>query len=174
MLTRTKNTELSTRELTLFILKLAAAGALIASVAVAPGLGVVYQHFQRLSKQQKRRVQKRIYDMQKSGHVSKHSYGYSLTKKGLQKLNEEEVWSLPIPRTSKKKSSVRYLVLFDIPGKKERARQALRARLDELGYKLFQDSVYMHTKDLQEILEPFTEFYGIRPHVRFITASHVV
>jgi CRISPR-associated endonuclease Cas2 len=66
-----------------------------------------------------------------------------------------------------------YFIMFDIPGKMERPRKALRARLHELGYRSYQNSVFVHKHDLRKYVEPFCEFYGIQKHIRFITAVHV-
>jgi len=164
--------QLSSKQLALILLKLAFAGALIASVVVAPGLGVVYRHFKKAKYQEQKRLRKKLYDLKRAGYVARHKNGYSITEKGIQKLNEEEVWQLaPEPNTSK--AGEWHIVLFDIPGKKERARQALRARLSELGFSLYQHSVYIHKHNLRNILEPFVEFYGIKSHVRFMVATHI-
>ena len=111
--------------------------------------------------------------LERSGYVEKTFRTYALSEKGKRLLTEDAVWNLK-PPTVKGWDGEWHIVLFDIPGKKERARQALRARLQELGYKPYQNSVFVHKQNLRTLIEKFAAFYGIRGNVRFMIAKKIL
>ena len=94
---------------------------------------------------------------------------YVVTKKGKRKIVEDELWGFEPVRTKWDKKW--HFVLFDIPAKKERGRQALRAHLKELGYVKYQHSVFVHKYDMKEHVREFAEFYNIRTHLFFISST---
>lgn len=160
--------EYTKEELTLEILKIVGAGLLVAAVIAAPNLAVLYRYFKAGKKKDQRKLYYKLYNLSRGGYVVEERGAYRLTQKGEKKLEEGEVWSLPLPKTTEKERKGWHLVLYDLPAKKEKARQALRARLEELGAKRYQDSVYYHEQDVKPVLAPFAEFYGIRLNVRFL------
>lgn len=162
----------ASRALMLSLLRLAGAGMLIASVAVAPGLSYVYRHFEKADRRKRGQIRKKLFDLTRSGYLSRSQAGYVLTNKGRKILNEEKVWSLK-PTIPKRWDRKWHMLLFDIPGKKEVARHALRARLEELGFWYYQDSVYVHKHDLRSVIEPFANFYDVLPHLRFAVVDRL-
>ena len=162
----------SSRELTILILKIAAAGVLILGIAVAPGLGLVLKQFGAKNLFKPRQVRQRVSDLTRRGYLVRNGSALTPTARGKRELSEDEVWSMKL-KTLRPWDGTWHLVLFDIPGKKERARQALRERLHELGYRHYQHSVYVHKYDLRKIVVPFAEFYGIRRHLHFVHASRM-
>jgi DNA-binding transcriptional regulator PaaX len=90
-----------------------------------------------------------------------------LTQGGKALLTEEEVWGMR-PQVLKRWDKKWHAIVFDIPSKKERGRQALRGRLKELGFIRYQNSIYISRFSARKELEAFTDFYGIRNHVRFL------
>ncbi|MBI4135968.1 MAG: hypothetical protein HY481_00220 [Candidatus Vogelbacteria bacterium] len=58
------------------------------------------------------------------------------------------------------------LVVFDIPEKIKRARDALREKLRELGFYEWQKSVFIHPYDCTREIDFLSEFFNIRPYVR--------
>jgi DNA-binding transcriptional regulator PaaX len=165
--------EYSPRELTIILLSLIAAGTLIITLAAAPGLGMVIRLFAPRNSKERVRLRKKIYDLMRSGYIEKGTTRYTISEKGRHLLTEEEVWNLQPPKM-KRWDGKWHMVLFDIPGKKERARQALRARLTDLGYKPYQNSVFAHKQNLRPLIEKFATFYGIRGNIRFVTATSIV
>lgn len=59
------------------------------------------------------------------------------------------------------------LVVFDIPEKLRRGRDALRDKLKELGFYELQKSVFILPFDCQNELEFLIEFFNLRRYVRF-------
>ncbi len=59
------------------------------------------------------------------------------------------------------------VVFFDIPEKKRKARDALRNKLRELGFRELQKSVFVHPYSCQSEIDFIVEFFEIRPYVRY-------
>jgi|GEM_PF-1940966 len=158
--------EYTNKELAILILKIVGAGVLLASVFVAPNLAQLYAYFNAHTKRERRKIYFKMRTLSAGGYVALHKEGYTLTAKGKKELEEGEVWGLTTEGTKPLKGWC--VVMYDIPARKKKGRHALRFRLEELGAKRYQNSVYYHRHDLRSVLAPFTEFYGIRLHVRFM------
>ncbi|MBI2097377.1 MAG: CRISPR-associated endonuclease Cas2 [Candidatus Vogelbacteria bacterium] len=65
------------------------------------------------------------------------------------------------------------LVIFDVPERKRRARNALRQKLVELGFRELQRSVFIHPYDCQREIDFVVEFFEVRPCVRLVTAEKI-
>ncbi|OGF82517.1 CRISPR-associated endonuclease Cas2 [Candidatus Giovannonibacteria bacterium RIFCSPLOWO2_01_FULL_46_13] len=63
------------------------------------------------------------------------------------------------------------IVIFDIPEKRKRAREAMRLKLRELGFKELQKSVFVHPFNCKDEIDFIVEVFGIRPHVKLILAN---
>jgi hypothetical protein len=59
------------------------------------------------------------------------------------------------------------VVIYDIPISKNKARDALRRKLNELGFKEWQRSVFIHPYPCQDEIDFIIEFFEIRPYVRY-------
>lgn len=65
------------------------------------------------------------------------------------------------------------LVVFDIPEKHKKAREALRETLKRLGFYEYQKSVLIHPYPCQNEVNFIIEYFNVRPHVRIITATEL-
>src|SRR3989338_10779024 len=65
------------------------------------------------------------------------------------------------------------IVIFDIPEKKKRAREALRKKLKELGFMELQKSVFIFPYECEDEIDFICEVFEIRNHVRYIKATHI-
>ena len=89
-------------------------------------------------------------------------------KKSLQyKLDEMEI---PKPLQWDKKWRV---ILFDIPHRQKKLRDALRAKLKQLGLQEFQKSVFVHPYECRDEIDFIIELYYARRYVRFIEAFSI-
>lgn len=59
------------------------------------------------------------------------------------------------------------IVIFDIPEKQRVARDALRFRLKKLGFYELQKSVFVYPFHCQDEVDFITEFFQLRPYVRY-------
>ncbi len=60
------------------------------------------------------------------------------------------------------------MVIFDIPEKKRKAREALRKKLKELDFKELQKSVFINPYECEDEINFIVEVFDIRPYVRFL------
>jgi len=93
-----------------------------------------------------------------------------LTDKGKQKALTYDLGKMEIkkPKQWDKKWRV---VLFDIPEKIKKTREAIRIHLKNLGFYEFQKSVFVHPYDCKNEIDYLIEFYDVRKFVRFIIAD---
>jgi DNA-binding transcriptional regulator PaaX len=57
------------------------------------------------------------------------------------------------------------IVIFDIPEKKRVSRNALRAKLRDLGFKELQKSVFVFPYECRKEIELIIDFFSLQPHV---------
>ena len=62
-------------------------------------------------------------------------------------------------------------MIFDIPERFKKAREALRMKLKELGFKELQKSVLILPYECEDEINFIVEVFQIRPFVRFIRAK---
>ena len=93
-----------------------------------------------------------------------------LTDKGKQKAITFNIDNMEIKKPKKWDKKWR-LVLFDIPEKHKKAREALRETLRKLGFYEYQKSVLIHPYECQKEINFVIEYFNIRPYVRMLTAD---
>jgi|SRR3989338_2593605 len=65
------------------------------------------------------------------------------------------------------------IVIFDIPEKRKKARDAVSFALKRAGFYQLQKSVFVHPFECSDEVNFIIEFFEVRPHVRFILAEHI-
>ena len=65
------------------------------------------------------------------------------------------------------------IVLFDIPEKNKKAREALREKLRDLGFKEYQKSVFVHPYPCEDEIAFLREVFEIKKHVRLGTLDKI-
>lgn len=65
------------------------------------------------------------------------------------------------------------LVIFDIPEKRKRGRDALRGKLKEIGFRELQKSVFVFPYECEDEIEFIIEFFEMRQYVRTILAERI-
>lgn len=65
------------------------------------------------------------------------------------------------------------IVVFDIPEKKKRAREALRMKLREFEFYQLQRSVWVYPYDCEKEISFIAEFFEIRSNLRYIVAERI-
>ena len=89
----------------------------------------------------------------------------TLTEKGKETVNHFNPDKLSIPIPIHWDSHWR-IVIYDIPDNKKSARDALRYKLHELGFKEWQKSVFIHPYPCRKQVDFIIEFFDLRPYVR--------
>ena len=93
------------------------------------------------------------------------SYTLTLTEKGKIKALTYHFQEMKIKRG--KWDGKWRVVIFDSPENIKRARDALREKLKELGFRELQKSVFVLPYDCREEIEFIVEFFNLRKYVRF-------
>ncbi|MBU3926112.1 CRISPR-associated endonuclease Cas2 [Patescibacteria group bacterium] len=90
-----------------------------------------------------------------------------LTKEGKKKALKYQIDKIEIKKPDKWDDKWR-IVIFDIPEKKKKAREALRNKLKDLGFKELQKSVFVLPHECEDEIDFIVEIFEIRPCVRFL------
>ena len=116
----------------------------------------------------KRQFSNLIYYLKKKGYIRINSLkGKSaliLTKEGIDRALKS---SFKFSETRKRRKDGKYIMLiFDVPVKNIKARNLLRSVLQNLGYKLFQQSVWICPFDVFEKTEKLLQMYSLEKYVK--------
>ncbi len=93
-----------------------------------------------------------------------------LTEKGKEKAFTYNLDEMEIKKPERWDKKWR-IVLFDIPEKTRKIRDAFRYHLNQLGFYEFQKSVFVHPFDCLDEIDYLIEFYGARKFIRFVIAE---
>lgn len=102
--------------------------------------------------------------LKREGLVQKKENKWFITNTGKEKLSKL-LKRLPRHRYSKEIDSTVKIIIFDIPEKEQRKRAWLRRRLQELGFKMLQKSVWMGKVKLPEEFLEDLRGYEVFPYV---------
>lgn len=90
-----------------------------------------------------------------------------LTKDGKKRALEYQFDEIKIKKPEKWDGKWR-MVIFDIPERKKKAREALRKKLKELNFMELQKSVFVHPYECENEIDFIVECFEVRPYVRFL------
>jgi len=65
------------------------------------------------------------------------------------------------------------VLMFDVPERLKKVREALRMHFKQMGFYEFQKSVFVHPYPCREEFEYIVEFYNVRRYLRFILATEI-
>lgn len=137
-------------------------------------LKAIQKEWQEIDRQVLRKAIKSLYESKliKEKQNSDGTVTLVLTEKGKEKALVYDLDNMKIkkPKQWDKKWRV---VLFDIPEKIKKTREAVRNHLKNLGFYEFQKSVFVYPYDCRDEIEYIIEFYDIRRFVRFIIADSI-
>ncbi len=108
-----------------------------------------------------------IYYLKRKGYIKvknlESKNGIMLTKFGIDKAL---MASFKLGKAKKRKDGKWLMIIFDIPRKNRRARGLLRSILCNLGYKLFQQSVWVTSYDVSDKTEKLLQAHLLDRYVR--------
>lgn len=93
-----------------------------------------------------------------------------LTKEGKKKALKYQIDEIEIKKPDKWDGKWR-IVIFDIPEKKKKAREALRNKLKDLGFKELQKSVFVLPYECEDEIDFIAEVFEIRLYVRYMVVG---
>src|SRR3989338_5497572 len=95
-----------------------------------------------------------------------------LTNEGKKRHLGYEVESIKIRKPTRWDGMWR-VVIFDIPESERWGRDALAAKLRQLGFKPIQKSVFIHPYECQDELDFIIEVFNVRPYVRTLLVKDI-
>lgn len=110
----------------------------------------------------------RLVDFREEGNLSK----IKITEKGREKLLRYNLDNLEIKKP-KKWDKIWRIVTFDIPEDTRPARDALRAKLKELGFHQLHKSVFVFPYPCLNEIQFIEEIFKIGPYINFIEARTI-
>lgn len=167
---------------TKFVLMGLAVGGVAFGGAVLPGVLKILDEFNKFGKEEKKYNKKEIENAiqnlkrQKLVEIVADFGGKTkikLTNKGRERLVEFSFDTLEI-RKPKRWDEKWRIVIFDIPDRFKLAREALRAKIRELGFRQLQKSVWIHPFECEDEVLFIAEAFGVEKYVEIITAEKLL
>ena len=150
-----------------------AVGALLIGIGAIPppwALGRILKELTLNNTATNRRFARRKWnEIRKRGYVRASDKSYVLSPRAEEMLNEAELWNLKIEK-QKDWDQNWHLVLFDIPIDKNRKRLSFDAILRNLGFVMYQRSVWVYPYPCRGVIEKITKHYGISKYISYATA----
>jgi len=117
---------------------------------------------------------KLIYYLKRKNYIKvenlKNKKAIILTKEGLGKALKA---SFAIEGKRKRKDKKWVMLIFDMPSKNKNARNLMRSILCGLGYKMFQQSVWITPYDVSEKTESLLQFYSLDRYVKIFLIEQI-
>lgn len=131
--------------------------------------------FEKYKKQAgKKKFSQLIYHLKKSNYIRvenlKGKKAIILTKRGLNKALKV---SFKVGGKTRRKDGKWIMLIFDMPAKYKKSRDLLRSILQNLGYKVFQHSVWVTPYDVFEKTEKLLQFYSLDKFIRIFLVEEL-
>ena len=125
-----------------------------------------------INRQNLKRAIKKLYESKlvKEKENSDGTITLVLTDKGKEKALTYNLDEMEIKKPKQWDGKWR-IVLFDVPERARKIRDAFRYHLKQLNFYEFQKSVFVHPYDCHNEIEYLVEFYDARKFIRFIIAD---
>jgi len=108
--------------------------------------------------------------LEKKGYIrslgEKNAWRFELTKEGRELLVKKRIEEIKIQKPVKWDGKWR-MVVFDIPEQYRQARNALRRKLQQLGFQYLNLSVWLHPYECHDEINAIVEYYGVGKYVRY-------
>lgn len=97
---------------------------------------------------------------------------YSLTKKGEARLRNIVIDEIEI-KNEKNWGGKWYLVMYDLPIRFKKVRNAFRWKLKDLGFLQFQKSAWIYPYPCEEEILFVADFFGVRKHIEILEVDKI-
>ena len=158
--------------LTHALLTVIAVAGVIGIALVAPGITDLMRVYLRHKSEQKKILRERFYQLTRSGYIRKDARGYSLTRKGRQRLSFYHIKTLHITKTSQWDGKWR-LLFFDIPESRRKHRDLFRLQLKKLGFHPLQRSVFLHAYPCEIEVLLLAKHYRFERSILFVEVKNI-
>ena len=148
----------------------------VMAVAVTmPNVVQIFKYFKPNTASERQRIKRSVYRLESAGFIKQkdHNEGvFMLTEKGREKAMIYALAQMKI--ASQKTWDKKWrLIMFDVPEKKVQARRAINFALKRLGCVQYQKSIFITPFPCEKEIDFVGEAFGLRGHIRIVTASEV-
>lgn len=157
------------------VLAIIATAGIFFVAATAPNVFQAFGNFRRSKKYSQKKLKNAFYILKRRNfikviHEKDDKIKIELTNKGKARIKEFSIDSLTIPQPKHWDKKWR-VVIFDIPNKFNKAREALRKKLKELGFYQLQKSVLVYPYECEDEILFITNIFQIEPFVEILTVE---
>jgi len=119
----------------------------------------------------RRQVRTALRRLEKKGYIrswgEKNAWKFKLTKEGRSLLEKKKIEEIQIQKPASWDGKWR-MVVFDIPEQYRQARNVLRGKLEHLGFRYLNLSVWVHPFECREEINAIVEYYDVGKYVRYV------
>lgn len=158
------------------ILRLVGTGIVLGTAVVAPNVVQVLDIFDPKGRTQRNKIWKAIKYLEQQERIRIQEENgvrtLKLTKRGQVALNDLSVEELSVRRPRMWDRKWR-MVMFDIPMYRSRNRIPFREKIQDLGFEMYQKSVFVYPYECREEVILVAEHYGVREYIRYATVEEM-
>lgn len=160
------------------VLAILAISGIVFTVAVAPNVFQILGKYKKSKRYSQKQISNAYGSLKRMGFIEVvkedgDKIKVKLTNKGRERIKEFSVDALAIPRPAHWDKKWR-IVIFDIPNKFTRARNALRIKLQELGFYQLQKSVWVYPYDCEDEILFIANFFKVERFVEILTVEKLL
>lgn len=152
-----------------------ALASIITVIAIAPNIFQAFGRQKRSKRYSDKQLKNAFYNLKKQKLIEvikekDDKIKIKLTSKGKERIKELSIDTLTIPQPKKWDKKWR-MVIFDIPNKFVKAREALRKKIKEMGFFQLQKSVWVYPYPCQDEILFIAEIFKIQSFVNILTVE---
>jgi DNA-binding transcriptional regulator PaaX len=161
-------------EIAKIVLKCLIIGGATVTVLALPGMAQTLTIF--MKKDKNYRFRKTLYEMRRKKMVKMYYKNgeeiIEITEKGKKRLLKYEFDDIKI-RIPKKWDGLWRIVIFDIPEKRKKARDAVNIKLKDLGFYPIQKSTFIFPYECRNEIDFVAEHFFARKYINYIVAGEI-
>ncbi len=161
------------------ILRALAVGGALSAIAIAPNMVIALDKpmrlvFEKLDARERDRELARVLAYMRRNKLIAENYenGLEITRQGRRRLKKANYDNLKIT-VPQKWDGQWHIVLFDIPTERNLARRSFTEKMQHLGFKYLQQSVWIHPFPCRAEIEIVCDTLDISRYVTYIETNHI-
>lgn len=158
------------------VLAVVLATGLLCTLAIAPGLGVVFRQYRRMKYYSDKEIKNAERTIRREGYIVVEKIGKErrvhLTKKGEEYFNKVLFGETKLPEPKKWNGKWTF-ILFDIPVAYKNGRDALRWHLRMLGCYQYQKSVWVYPHECTKEILFVADHFGVGKYVEVLSVERI-
>lgn len=161
------------------ILRALAVGGALSAIAVAPNMVIALDKpmrrvFEKLDQRAQERELARVLGYMRRNKLVAENYenGLEITRQGRRRLKKANYDNLQIA-IPEIWDGQWHIVLFDIPMERNLARRSFTEKMQHLGFKYLQQSVWVHPFPCRAEIEVVCETLDVSKYVTYIATNHI-